>query len=455
MERVGGSAGEGGESRIAKKGRVSKIRKEEKMNRKMKKGLLVAVVLVMASFLAVGCPPPPDEPAIVFNSTQLRPAPETEWVMRTLLPPFEDEAGARVTFVPEEYAFFEDRIIGEVEAGRVKVSVAGGLHGDFSLLIERGFLTDLKGIELPDRTFIEAFWDLGFYEGEQVYVPWMQATYTLVANRKALEYLPPGADPYALTYEDLIAWARNMYEATGEEKFGLPVGPGGLIHRFVHGYIYPSYTGKTVANFYTPEAVTMWEDMKELWEYTHPSSPIWKAMGGPLLAEDVWVAWDHTARFKKAVVERPGDFVVLPSPAGPKGRGFITIIAGLAIPQGAPHLDVAKELIEYLTRPETQVKTAEGVGFFPVVEEAVGEIPEGPLRIIAEGVAKQADAPDAIVAMLPVGLGGRAGEFSRIFRDTFEAIVIRGEPIADVLAAQWAKLDTLYKETGAPYPLPG
>jgi multiple sugar transport system substrate-binding protein len=376
-------------------------------------------------------------------------------VTKELLPPFEEETGALVTWVPEEYAFFEDRIVAEVAAGRVKVSVAGGLYGDFSLLMEKGYLTNLEGIKLPDRTFIEAFWDLGVYEGERVFIPWMQATFTLVANRKALDYLPAGADKYALTYDDLIAWARNMYEMTGERKFGLPTGPGSLIHRFVHGYIYPSFTGKTVANFNTPEAVTMWEKMKELWKYTHPSSPIWTAMHGPLLAGDVWVTWDHTARFIAAVVEKPGDFVVLPSPAGPAGRGFITVIAGLAVPKGAPHLETAHKLIAYLTRPDTQVKTAEGVGFFPVVKEAVGAIPEGPLRVIAEGVGKQAAAPDAILAMLPIGLGGRAGEFSAIYRDTWARIVERGEPIADVLAEQWEKLDRLYKETGAPYALPG
>ena len=397
----------------------------------------------------------PKPSAIVFNSTQLRPPPETEWVTTKLLPQFEKETGIKVTFVPEEYVPFESRLIGEVESGNVKVSVAGGLYGDFSLLMEKEYLTDLTGIDLPNRTFIKTFWDLSFYKGKQVFVPWMQATYILVANKKALEYLPEGADMNALTYDQLIEWAKNIYEATGQKKFGLPAGPKGLLHRFVHGYLYPSYTGKTVANFNTPEAVTMWEKMKELWKYTHPSSPMWDAMGEPLLAEDVWVAWDHTARFKTAIEEKPDDFVVLPSPAGPKGRGFITVIAGLAVPKGAPHIDEAKKLIEYLTRPETQVEITKGVGFFPVVEEAAVELPEGPLKVIAEGVVAQSGASDAIPAMLPIGLGEKAGEFSTIYKETFYSIVIDGEPIEDVLSARWAELKALYEETGAPYPAPG
>jgi len=434
---------------------IGKEQKEvNKMETKIVAGLLIVVFLVGVGVGWV-IPRPAPALAIVFNSTQLRPAAETEWVIKNLLPPFEDETGVRVTFVPEEYGIFEDRLIAEVESGKVRVSVSGGLHGDFSLLIEKGYLTDLTGINLPDRTFIETFWNLGFDDDKQVYVPWMQATYVFVANNKALPYLPTGADIDALTYDELLEWVENIYDATGEKKFGLPVGTGGLIHRFVHGYLYPSFTGKTVANFNSADAVAMWEYMQELWEYIPEECILWDAMADALLAEDVWIAWDHTARFKDAITTMPDDFVVFPSPAGPAGRGFITVIAGLAIPDGAPNIDEAKKLIEYLTRPGTQVEIVEGVGFFPVVEEAVGTIPAGALKTIAEGVVTQSAAPDAILAMIPVGLGGRAGEFSAIYTETFRRILIDGEPIADVLSDQWTKLQALYAETGAPYPLPG
>ena len=33
----------------------------------------------------------------------------------------------------------------------------------------------------------------------QLYVPWMQASYTMVANKQALPYLPSGADINALS----------------------------------------------------------------------------------------------------------------------------------------------------------------------------------------------------------------------------------------------------------------
>jgi multiple sugar transport system substrate-binding protein len=52
--------------------------------------------------------------------------------------------------------------------------------------------------------------------------------------------------------------------------------------------------------------------------------------------------------------------------------------------------------------------------------------------------------------MLPVGLGPRGGEINKIYRDAFTRIVIDGEDIATVLAAEGDNLQTLMNETGAP-----
>ncbi len=428
-------------------------------------GTKIVVVFVVVAFLAgLGTGwavfrPGPTTATIVFNSTQLAPAPETEWVIKELLPGFEGEYGVQVKWVPEDsYALFEDRLLGQAEAGDVRVTVSGGLHGDFSLLLERGYLRDLSGMSLPDRTFVQTLWDLSFSEEMQYYVPWMQATYIFVANKKALPYLPTGADVNALTYDQLKTWAQNIFEGEGERKFGLPAASGGLIHRFVHGYLYPSFTGKTVAEFNSADAVTMWQYMTDLWQYVHPSSPTWTEMATALLTEEVWLAWDHTARFKSAVLEEPDNYIVIPSPAGPKGRGFITIAVGLAMLANGPHAELGENLIEYMTRPAIQVDIAEGVGFFPVVTEAVPQFPAGGLQVIAEGVSGQSAAADALAAMIPGGLGGRAGEFSDIYRQSFYRILGIGVPaegIQAVLDDLGADLTALFSETGAPYPLPG
>ena len=57
---------------------------------------------------------------------------------------------------------------------------------------------------------------------------------------------------------------------------------------------------------------------------------------GAATLDEVWIAWDHIARVKEAISLEPDRFVVFPAPAGPKGRGYMPVIAGLAIPRARP-----------------------------------------------------------------------------------------------------------------------
>lgn len=51
----------------------------------------------------------------------------------------------------------------------------------------------------------------------------------MVANKKALQYLPAGANINALTYVQLRDWAKAMKDATGEGKLGFRLAPQGVL----------------------------------------------------------------------------------------------------------------------------------------------------------------------------------------------------------------------------------
>lgn len=417
------------------------------------------LVLVLA--VAVAGAPALSAPAIeiTFSSTQLNPVPEQEWARATLLKAFEDETNMRVRFVPDTAGPYIDRLLAEARAGRGSVDVTGTLHGDFPLLVAEGAVRDvaptLRALEgRRDRTFIPDLVKAAQIGGIQAFVPWMQATYLIAAHRQALPFFPRDRNPNAMTYDDLLQWGENIRQATGQRRIGFPAGPVGLFGRFLHGYAYPSFTGSQVKKFKSPEAVEMWQYLRRLGGVIHSSSFLYQFMHEPLLLGEVWVAWDHTARLLPALRERPGDFVVLPSPAGPRGRSFLAVIAGLGIPRNSPNPEAAERLIEYLTRPRTQVVTLQGVAFFPTVREAAGAVPAGGLRVVAEGVTAQATARDARTALLPIGLGARSGEFVPLYVDTFREISILGKPIPEVLAAQARKLEELYRAMNAVCPPP-
>jgi multiple sugar transport system substrate-binding protein len=163
----------------------------------------------------------------------------------------------------------------------------------------------------------------------------------------------------------------------------------------------------------------------------------------------VWIGWDHIARVRDALRQKPGEFVAFPAPAGPKGRGYMPVLAGLAVLKGAPDMNGAMGLIDYLTRPETQIETARSVGFLPVVKAELPDTEPG-LKLGAGAVEKMQSAKDALPVLLPIGLGERAGEFDMVFLDTFKRIVLRGENPSAALDRERETLNRLMTETGAP-----
>ncbi|HMR32529.1 MAG TPA: ABC transporter substrate-binding protein [Geminicoccaceae bacterium] len=387
----------------------------------------------------------------IFLSTQLRPIESAQKFREVVLGDFPDP----VQFIPEDTGPFITRIRAEGETGKPAVGVIGGLHGDLPPVQQ--YLDNLDDVmgQLGDRKLIPSFVELGQYgTGHQVYVPWMQATYVMAANKKALPYLPQGADLDALSYAQLAAWGKAIQDATGERRLGFPGGPKGLIHRFFQGYLYPSYTGGVVRTFKNADAVTMWTEFRELWKTVNPRSTSYDFMQEPLLAGEVWVAFDHTARLWDAVIKQPDDFVLFPAPSAGKGRGYMPVLAGLAIPKGLADRDAAVRLISYLTTPEAQAAVLRETGFYPVTDSALpGDLPEG-ARMTTVAIQTQANSKDAVPSLLPVGLGDKNGEFNKVFLDIFQRIVIRGQDVKEALETEGTKLAGIMQASGAPCWLP-
>lgn len=391
-------------------------------------------------------PPTVDMGSLVFFSTQFVPVEEAE-KFRAIL------ADGGFDFTGSEEGPLLDLVIAEAQAGKGTVDVVGALHGSFPPLQAADAMAnmiDLVEDLSANRTFAAAFLETGLLGSEDYlyYVPWMQATYVMAAHQQALDYLPAGADINALSWEQLGEWCKAIYDGTGSARCGLP--HAGLYHRFLEGYMWPSFTGGMVSNFQSNEAADMLEWMRDdLWPYIHPESISYSFMQEPLLSGEVWVAFDHTARLINAFNEKPEEFVAFPAPSGPAGLGFMPVIVGLGIPKTAPNPDNAAALIDYLTRPGVQEQILRDLAFFPVVEGVrVANLPAG-VALEAGAVAAQSTAPNALPALLPVGLGARGGEINQIFRNAHDRTVINGEDIATVLAEEGAKLQALLNETGA------
>jgi multiple sugar transport system substrate-binding protein len=214
--------------------------------------------------------------------------------------------------------------------------------------------------------------------------------------------------------------------------------------------VYPSFTGGVVRPFRGMEAETMWAGFASLWKSVNPNSLSYNFMAQPLLSGEVWIGFDHVARVLDALRQKPDQFIAFPAPSGPRGRGYMSILAGLAVPRTARDIDGAMTLIDYLSQLDIQLATARSAGFFPTLKADLSTDPDRGLKMGAAALFKTQSARDSLPVQPPVGLGARAAEFDKVFMDTFHRIVLRGHNPRSVLDQEAEVLRRLMGEVGAP-----
>lgn len=355
---------------------------------------------------------------------------------------------AKVGFNQVETGIFASTLQSQVEAGKVQVSVVGAQHGD--LAPHRDRLIDLDDVlgSLGDRGIAPELTDLAKLGGTTTtYIPWMQASYVLTINKKALEWLPSGVDVQKLTYDQLLSWVTAGRQGNGGKPvFGLPGGVKGLYHRFFQGFLLPSFTGGQITTFRDAQAVTAWEYMKDLWAQSARASTTYDAIQEPLQRGEILVGFDHIARSVGAPAGKPDDWLMVPAPSGPRGLGYMLVLCGLAIPKGAPQEAEAKEVIKALTAPDVQVDVLRQNAFFPVTNAQVPTDLPGAIALADRAVRAQREAPNAVLSLPPVGLGPRDGEVGQIFKNCFKEICLDNKPVRQVLDAQAVQLNAILDE---------
>ena len=350
----------------------------------------VAIIALVASVLATSAGATHSTHSrslstVVFESTQLTPVDEQQSFLNVIL----KGAPSSVNFIPASSVNdMVNQLNSDQQSGSGKVDLVAAAVGDIAsvsndLIDLSDVAAALKNAGIPQSLWTQA--KLG--TSKQLSIPWMQATYLMAANKKALPYLPKGANVNALSWGQFDQWAKNLKQHFGQPEVGFPAGPTGLFPRFLEGYLIPSFSGALVTKFQGPQALSGWLYLKNLWRYVNPQSTTYNFMQDPLLSGEVLVAWDHVARLTAAMQQQPSNFVIFPAPAGPKGRGFLPVLASIGVPKTSQNQPAAKQLIEFLDGISPQAKTISTEGFFPVIGGKLS-LKLGPgLLKIASGVA--------------------------------------------------------------------
>jgi multiple sugar transport system substrate-binding protein len=268
----------------------------------------------------------------------------------------------------------------------------------------------------------------------------------LLANNKALDYLPEGVDLDKITWEQYADWAVAIAEGEGEGKVcitGIPA--KSWIYMFGGS---PLSYGAGFPDINSEAAVEAWKIWTKIGAANGfvPTVLNIDSCVDPMMREEAWLTVFHNARAGQVYDSNPTQFTLAPAPSGPAGIGSIAGVSGYAVMKGSPNEDLAIKFLEYLTRPDIQVKISKVTGCLipPVKEdvdylgdEAVDEVINNAVLVLENGV----------VSGVPAYKYQDWGAVKQVFDDVFVQMVLNGDGTVnqELLDEAADKLDALLK----------
>ena len=349
--------------------------------------ILCAVALVM---IACGKSEDTKTTEKVVISTGLWSIPEErDFVVREVFEPFTEETGIEIDLqsVAEVNAIKRAKL--QKETGNISIDLIISHTGDMPNWVKNDYVQDIteEANGFTDRTFIPAFNTETKFDGKTYYLPMAADVYLLLANVKAMDYLPKGYNVEELTWEQYANWSNAIREGSGSGKTvatGIPMKT--LLYQV--GAVTLSYGG-SFPDVTSEGARKAWDIYGQISEDFIRSVKNVDDIIGPMRRGEAWLTVLHNAKAGQVYASNETGYIIAPTPMGSAGRGSIAGAYGVGLMNGAPNEEAAKKVMEFLTRPETQIKLSKGAGgFIPPVEEALallGDEPED--QVIRQAMA--------------------------------------------------------------------
>jgi multiple sugar transport system substrate-binding protein len=385
---------------------------------------------------------------LAFASRLFSPPREQEFLINEIIKPFEEEHGVTVNFQILDDDTLFDRATVQVETDHITTDIIAAHNGKMPDWLDAGYVEDLTDIIAgwDDRHFSETFSTDTNRDGRQYFIPVGADVYLLLANEKAMPYLPDGADIDALTWEQYAQWAIDMAAGEGEGKVCITGIPSkSWVYQFGGSAL--SY-GAGFPDINSPEAAEAWQIWADIGagDGFVPTVLNVDSCVDPMMREEAWLTVFHNARAGQVYSSNETQFTLAPAPSGPTGIGSIAGVSGYAIPIGAPNRELAIAFLEYITRPDIQVKLAKGTGgFIPPVDEARDYLGDEAIdEVINKAVLV---LNNGVVSGVPGYLYQDWGAVKEVFDNVFKDMVLNGDGTVDqaVLDAAEDQLNALLK----------
>jgi multiple sugar transport system substrate-binding protein len=405
---------------------------------KFRRAIVFGIISMILSFAAIA-----GENTVVLSSRLWSQPAEQDFILNQILPPFEEANNCQVIFqlIENDWKLLT-QITEQMKAGHVTTDVVLVYVDGMREWVENGYVMDLTEYTRAwkIRTFPQSLVKFTSFDGRQYFLPIGADVYLFIINQKALKYTPKGVNIQTLTWEQVVEWARAIAEEEGEGKFALTAAPQKMLI-YQYGGVMLSYGGSfPVIN--SPEALQAWELLVKMQHVHTPNVLTYTSVVEPMKREEAWLAFAHCARIGDIYRSNPSQFIVSRAPKGSAGMGSVMGTSGFAVLNDAPHKELALKLVEYMTRPDIQIKIAKGTGgFIPPVEEALPLLSN---TIEDEIIYKALQVMDqGVLAFIPPMFGETWGSVKLLYEDAFRKLVLEDG------AVDRAYLDSLQEEIDA------
>ena len=415
--------------------------------KKFLSALLAAVLLVSAcAFASTETAITSTELNILYSGTpQVH---EKEYLIDEYFAGFEEAYGVKVNvdFVAQADAI--NKISTEQETGNIVADIIYADTANMAPYVNGGWMEDITElVASTGSTYTTMFDGTTNKDGVRYFVPNSFDVYVLIANVKALPYLPEGLTEEdvvsGLTWEQFAQWAVNIAEGEGEGKTMLPASLTGsqLLYpmagmSLAYGGSFPEFTSEGFK-----DAMEILATIAQANGF-YAEQDQYNAVTDPMNSGDAWLAFSHMAPAGTSYNAAPNNFVIGAAPVGSVGAGSTSGAWCYGIQKGAPHADLAEAFIQYIANPEVNYDFCSNYGGALSPIEEVGAILTDEDVVMRAGINV---LETAIVSGVPSTEYSDWNAVKLLYGDIFNAIVADGAvPSDNVLAEKQASLEELY-----------
>jgi multiple sugar transport system substrate-binding protein len=299
---------------------------------------------------------------------------EKEYVIDVFVKGFEQKYGVKVNL---EF-ITQDDCVKKIESEQsTRNIISDVLYVDTSHMgpyVNGGWMADISSMIHSGSSLTKMYDDTTNKGSARYFVPNSFDVYVLAAHVDALKYLPGGLTRQnvvdGITWEQYAEWAVNIAKGEGKGKTMMPASAQGsqLLYpmagmALAYGGGFPDFTSDgfkqslgiiaAIAKgngFYAEQA-----------QYSAPTDP--------MRSGDVWLTFAHMSPIGVAYNAAPNQWVIGAAPRGSRGAGSTSGAWCWGVQKGAPHEDLARAWIDYVTTAQINYDFNFNMSFLSPINE--------------------------------------------------------------------------------------